>query len=322
VTPLDPRRYLLDEDESERVFRERIAPKLLASGVGVDRPVVVFVAGQPGAGKTKTTEAVLAGFGSRGGAVVVNSDYFKPFHPRYHRLLEEDDRTAAAYTSLDGRRWMVRAEEYLRARRVNTVVETTMRVPGDFVGPAAVFRAAGYQAHVAVLAVPAALSRLGIVARYQQQVQASGRGRLTDRANHDDCYTGVLQTAVRIDAECLVDVVAVYRRGNQLLYGNTVTVEGTWARPPAAAAVVAAERTRPWSVAEARDFLADLHRLEEEMSPDWREELVEIAGLARPHLPPGTASAPREGRGAPPPRPPPEFPPTAAREGRGPVPGR
>jgi hypothetical protein len=285
----DPRRYLLSDAASASIFDEEIVPAELSAGVGVDRPVVVFVAGQPGAGKTRTTETVVAGFAVRGSAIVVNSDFYKPYHPRYQELLETDDRTAAAYTSLDGRRWMAQAEAYLLRRRVNTVIETTMRDPGDFVEPADLFRGAGYRVEVAILAVPAALSRLGIVARYHQQVQAAGHGRLTERTNHDACYAGVVRTAEHLDARALAHSVAVYRRGNHLLYSNTLTPTGTWQRPPVTVAAVTAERTRLWSTAEANDFLIHLYRLERELGPDWHPELDEIIHLARPHLPRETA---------------------------------
>jgi hypothetical protein len=71
---------------------------------------VVFVAGQPGAGKTTTTEAVVDRLRERGAPIVVNSDFYKPYHPEYGRLLVSDDKTAAPYTSPDGRRWTAMAE--------------------------------------------------------------------------------------------------------------------------------------------------------------------------------------------------------------------
>lgn len=122
--------------------------------------------------------------------MIVNPDFYKPFHPEYHRLLDEDDRTAAPYTSMDGRRWMAVAEAYLIEHSIDAIIETTMRDPGDFAEPAAMFRAAGYRVEAAIMAVPEPLSRLGIVHRYHKQVQETGRGRLTARSNHDASYEG------------------------------------------------------------------------------------------------------------------------------------
>lgn len=284
-TSIDPRRYLLPNADSEQIFRERITPRELAAAQAVDTPVVVFVAGQPGAGKTKTTEAVVDSLQGRGGATVVNSDFYKPYHPEYDRLLATDDTTAAPYTSLDGRRWMAMAEEYLIEHRANVVVETTMRDPGDFQEPAAMFRRAGYQVEVAVMAVPEALSRIGILARYEQQVAASGSGRLTETSNHDASYAGVSRALQQIDVDRIVDRVSVWRRGNELLYANHLTTEGQWAHSARAVAALEAERSRPFTPEQTGQFLRDLRWLAASHSPAVRAQLPSVQALARPLIP-------------------------------------
>ncbi len=282
ATAPDPRRYLLSDADSDRIFRGQIIPRELAHGVPQTDPVVVFVAGQPGAGKTKTTQMIQARLDERGGAIGINSDFYKPFHPQYARLLREDDRNAAAYTSMDGRRWMAAAEHWAIEHRVDALIETTMRDPGDFAEPARMFRDAGYRVEVAVLAVPEAQSRLGIVHRYHEQVATMGHGRLTLTANHDAAYTGVLQAATDIDHNRTVDAVAVYRRGNIELYANHLRSDGAWNAPPGARRAIEAERHRPWTPEETRRFIGTLEHLSEQMGPEWRPHLAEIAVLARP----------------------------------------
>lgn len=244
MTGTDLGGYLLSEQDSEQIFREQIVPKRLVRARSVQHPAVVFVAGQPGAGKTVTTDAVVQSLRSRGGATVVNSDYYKPHHPAYGRMLAAGAPEAGPATSADGRRWMAKAQAYLIERRANAVVETTMRDPADFQGPAARFRDAGYSVEVAILAVSEPLSRWGIQARYDQQIAVSGAGRRTETSNHDASYAGVLRAAEQIDAEQIVDQVSVWRRGNHLLYANELTPDGEWTQPPRAAEVLAAERSR------------------------------------------------------------------------------
>lgn len=286
--PIDPRRYLLPDEQSQRIFREEIAPEELAHGVTQDQPVVVFVAGQPGAGKTMTTDSVKRELDQRGGAIVVNSDFYKPYHPEYSRLLREDDRNAAPYTSMDGRRWMAAAEQYLIDRRVDTIIETTMRDPGDFLEPAAMFRAAGYRVEAAIMAVPEPLSRLGIVHRYHDQVQKLGHGRLTARDNHDASYQGVRQAAEAIDRERVVDVATVYRRGNHQLHINYLDAAGSWRWPAGTAAAIDVERQRPWTPEETKAFAATVKQLTDEMGPEWYGELRDIVRLATPLADPQT----------------------------------
>ncbi|GAA4263922.1 hypothetical protein GCM10022255_112850 [Dactylosporangium darangshiense] len=63
---------------------------------------------------------------------------------------------------------MAAAERHLIEHRVDTIIETTMRDPGDFVEPARMFRDAGYRVEAVIMAVPEPLSRLGIVDRSGQ----------------------------------------------------------------------------------------------------------------------------------------------------------
>jgi UDP-N-acetylglucosamine kinase len=58
LSEIDPRRYLLSEAAARRIFEEEILPEELA-GTPQAAPCVVFAAGQPGAGKTTTTETVV-----------------------------------------------------------------------------------------------------------------------------------------------------------------------------------------------------------------------------------------------------------------------
>ncbi|BAL86505.1 putative zeta toxin [Actinoplanes missouriensis 431] len=296
MSDIDPTRYLLSEADSKLIFQSRIVPSELLRAPSQRDPVVVFVAGQPGAGKTRTTEAVKNHLDQRGGAAVVNSDFYKPFHPEYSRLLAEDDRNAAPYTSMDGRRWMAMAEEHLIGKRADVIIETTMRDPGDFAEPAAMFRAQGYRVEAAIMAVPEALSRLGIVHRYHDQVQELGHGRLTAQSNHDASYHGVAAAARAIDQDRIVDAATVYRRGNQELITNQLTDGGNWRWPDRSIArTIDIERNRPWTAEETSAFTRTLAKLGREMGPAWHDELASIGKLALPFATPEKGAAPATG---------------------------
>jgi hypothetical protein len=295
VTGLDPRKYFLPAEVSERIFQQEIAPQELAHGRRQAEPIVVFVAGQPGAGKTRTAVAVQETLRDRH-PVSINGDIFKPYHPDYARLVAEDDQTASGYTSLDARRWLARAEQYLIDHRFDAIIDTTMRDRDDFDVPAAHFRQAGYRVQVAILAVPQAQSRQGILTRYNEQVRDSGYGRLTLTSTHDLAYRSIPEAAARIDDEHLVDAVAVYRRGNHLLYDNEL-ISGAWRETPDTAGAIRQERQRQWTYQEATGFLTDLDHLRAELGPGWQVELQAVRRLADPLLPPGAEAVHLTGRG-------------------------
>jgi len=146
------------------------------------------------------------------------------------------------------------------------------------------FRDAGHRVETAILAVPESLSRLGILQRYEEQRRDKGHGRLTLQSNHDAAYAGVLAAADLIDREKLVDAVAVYRRGNDLLYANELTGEQQWAVTPGTRAAINAERTRPWTDRQAASFTSAIDALAHRLPADLRPELDTIVALATPNM--------------------------------------
>ncbi|MET9987864.1 zeta toxin family protein [Streptomyces rochei] len=100
--------------ENERIFRERIVPDLLEGRASQETPTVVFLVGQPGAGKSRVTELVAAQLNRHGGFVDADSDLYKPYHPAYAARMAQDDTLMAAYTRADGRAWMAQAEQDVR----------------------------------------------------------------------------------------------------------------------------------------------------------------------------------------------------------------
>ncbi|GAB7109607.1 hypothetical protein JCM4814A_79220 [Streptomyces phaeofaciens JCM 4814] len=79
--PGEVERYRLPEQENERIFRVRIVPDLLEGRASQETPTVVFLVGQPGAGKSRVTEMVASVLNRHGGFADVDSDLYKPYHP-------------------------------------------------------------------------------------------------------------------------------------------------------------------------------------------------------------------------------------------------
>nr|WP_234438062.1 zeta toxin family protein [Streptomyces viridochromogenes] len=74
---------VLSEQERFDVRHRVILPAAVRDAVPQQRPVVVVVAGQPGAGKTRLADLVQAVLDRRGGAVRVGRDLHKPAHRHY-----------------------------------------------------------------------------------------------------------------------------------------------------------------------------------------------------------------------------------------------
>lgn len=103
------------------IFDELITPTVLANVVPQNDPRAVYVIGQPGAGKTATTRMVRRAL--RPGTTRLAGDDFKAAHPDYRQLLQQDPRGAGAAIRTDYKAWFARAEEFVRERRGDLLIE-------------------------------------------------------------------------------------------------------------------------------------------------------------------------------------------------------
>ncbi|HKP61487.1 MAG TPA: zeta toxin family protein [Polyangiales bacterium] len=255
-------RYRLSPEQHERIFQRDIVSELAAPARGVDAPRAVILGGQPGAGKSALQSAVERDFASFGGVLAIIGDDLRAYHPKYRTLLRADDKRAAFYTDRDSALWIEKLIDYAKTRRFNLLIESTMRRADKIVATASALREQGYSVEARALAVDARWSVLGIHQRYEGMLQVHGRARFTLQAAHDAAYTGMLQTLSELESASAspLDRLAIYTRGNVVIYDNRRRASG-WIREPKARQAVEAERARPWSEFEKVEFLRGWQRL-------------------------------------------------------------
>lgn len=257
---LNPDQYRLSETEHQAIFERDIKPDLFANAKSVDAPVAVIFGGQPGAGKSAAIDAAKDELAQRGGAVEIVGDDLRSYHPKYNALMRQNDKTAAFYTDRDSGRWVEKAIEEAKARRVNIVIEGTMRDGNKVAATMEALRAAGYAVDARALAVNPRLSEQGILQRYELQKATRGFGRMTTPEAHQAAYDGMLGTLERIEGDKLADRVTIFRRRGEAIYSNELR-EGQWTHAPRARETVEAERARPMSLEERRAYLEGYDRL-------------------------------------------------------------
>lgn len=268
----------LSEEERLEVLNRAILPAATRRAVRQQRPVVIVVAGQPGAGKTTLADLIATVLDRRGGAVRVGRDLYKPLHRHYAGALAADVRTAGALVRPDTARWQAAVEAHIRGAGFDAVVESALADPDDFRASSLAYRAAGHRIEVVAVASAEALSQLGIVDRFLTGA-ATGGGRYVSWDNHDTCAKGLLATLAVIEAEQLADRVAVVRRDGTVLYTNELTPEGSWLRGPAAERAVRRERARPWTAPETASFRRDLARTDRRVHTELADEDRRLAVL-------------------------------------------
>ncbi|MFF9526915.1 zeta toxin family protein [Streptomyces achromogenes] len=244
----------------------------------------MYVRGQPGAGKTRTTPMIRRTL--RGRPVRISGDDFKAAHPDYLKLLAEEPRTAGERIRADYRAWQVLAEQYVRRRRSDAVVEIAPASAAAFTAGAMLYRQAGYRVELVVLAVRAADSLQGTAERYARLSSHGAPARFTTTGGHDAHFhfTALPDAVAAAEDTRVADAVTVLRRDATVVYRNERRPDGSWARPTGAAAALLIEQVRPYTEAEVARFWAVQRRLRAAM-PHYRDALAGIARRARPLMP-------------------------------------
>lgn len=279
----------LSPDDHERVFRERIIPEVLSNAVPQETPAAIMLGGQPGIGKSSSKRALRENLA--GGVVDFSADLMRPYHRRFTELLQGDERLLSdldAAIDQDARLWVDKALAYAISERFNVIFDSNLANPARAGIVAEKFASAGYSTEVVFVAGAGALSRLGVLDRYQRQVEEQGMGAYCPPEIHDRNYRGVLETANLIDSgEIRVDGVTVYRRGGgDPLYENHRGESGEWSHPPAARQSIVSERERLWTVPESNWFIKSAASLAERIAepyfPDLREAVRRADVLLQP----------------------------------------
>lgn len=252
-----PDDYKLGPAEHMQIFARRILPAFLTDTVAQASPVAIITGGQPGAGKSKLVARAYRELAQRGGAVVIDADMLRAYHPQYAQLVHSGDLSAANHTHADAAQWAVRLRASAIAARRNVIIDQTSRDPEAFAAICEELRAGGVGTiEFRVMAVTAAVSRLRIFARYEEQYEHGG-GRFSTRSKHDDAYAGVVRTVTRVEAEGLVDAIQFYDANHDEIHRDTRGPTG-WLSPASPAAILSLERSRPITSSERTTYIASL----------------------------------------------------------------
>ncbi|MFZ3476046.1 zeta toxin family protein [Streptomyces sp. 2.9] len=287
---LDATRYQLPTDENRRIFATGIVPEHLTGLTPQDPATAVFLLGTPGSGKTRLAQLIAERLDALGGFADVDSDLYKPYHPQYARLMAEDDKLMTLYTAPDARAWKVQAQQFVRGQdpladgqKFNALVQEIALNPPFLAETMRQYREVETRVEGFVLAVAQALGEQGVLNRYCEQLRDRGQGRLTVPEKSKASFVGIPDSCELIVREGLLDVGAVYRRGEST--PRFIAEAAELARDPLALRrAVVQEQNRPLTREESADFLSVQKKLRKELPASFGPHLDRIDQLASPLL--------------------------------------
>jgi hypothetical protein len=260
-------RERLPDADFERIYDRRIRPDVLDGIEKSKTPTAVLVGGQPGAGKSYALARIRANLATTVGAsAVISGDELREYHP-YWRAHALTDPLAANATRPDVSQWCTRLVIDAMARKLNLVLEASLREPEATATLARRLKREGYQVATVALATDRDQSRQVTVARYDAARTAGATPRFVSAPDHDTAYDELRESLSRLENELAVDRLQLVARDGRQLYANEVS--GTqWVSEPRAVYVLDDFRERRLTARELADSALRWHVLVQRLSAD------------------------------------------------------
>ncbi|MEV4418464.1 zeta toxin family protein [Patulibacter sp. NPDC049589] len=226
-------RYVLGETERRAVFVRGIVPHELERAQRVPRPRVVYIGGQPGAGKSALQDRLrdqLEATDGRHSVLEINNDRFRLYHPRYRELQRIDDQRASVLTNPDANAWVDLAIDASRTIRSHVFLESSLRRTDEILKTTRGYRDAGFGAELHLVVTHPLISRISVAERYLGQIDTGQPGRYVVTDTQQEAID-LLPRSLRALADSgLFSMIGLHQRsGVDILTGTP----GPWLTPDA-----------------------------------------------------------------------------------------
>ncbi|MEU4190980.1 zeta toxin family protein [Kribbella sp. NPDC026611] len=240
------------------------------------QPKVLFIVGQPGAGKSTMQAAAMQHLGMKN-AYVLDHDELLDKHPNYAGAALDDDYAAAGEYGQDAAQWRSWALHDVQSRRMDVVLP----YPYADLAQMKQFQELGYRVEVAFAAVHESQSQLGIMERFNDSRQEAGYGRWIGSDQHDHVYQHMVESADAIEAQGVADAVHVYRRGEAAPVFTNERKGGEWQHQPGSTRwAIETERNRPWTDREIGHFVRGWNKLSAQIARPMKDHFKAMPLMA------------------------------------------
>jgi predicted ABC-type ATPase len=255
--------FKLESSQHERIYSKIIEPTSFLDTTAVEKPSLVIIAAQTGAGKSNLVAKSLKEF-SDGNVVTVNTDELRAYHPRYDEIVMLDDTRSAERTHYDASNWKNKLLRRCFETHRNVVLEGVFKDSKNLLDVIELAKTAGYTVVLRVVAAHQRYSVWGINLRYEGEKNSREHGRYVPIEYHDECYQKLLDSVAAAEEQKLVDLIEGYDRNGTKFYSNNLT-NGDWKETPNAVTAIEQERNRKQTSEERRSYIDSWPRVLEYM---------------------------------------------------------
>lgn len=210
-----------------------------------EKPVAIIVGAQPGSGKSLLENVALQDLGYN--AIVCNLDKLRDFHPSADKIKSDHE---AYYPELTGDyawKWREGLMDHCVKNRLNFVMEVTFANGDDINKLMQQLKESDYRVDLKLLAVHPKLSLLGTQVRYEKQKFEEASGRMIDKEAHDERYSKLVPSLIKVQNAALYDKMQIY--GRNVASDKSSEIEGIHliaTDPPNAVQVFQEVFDQPW----------------------------------------------------------------------------
>ena len=205
-------RYRLTEEEYSEYYKT-VNMFFTTGKKREDRPKLIFVAGQAGAGKSRVIPIIKRELEYN--VAISDYDIVRSLHPKYEEANKEVAENIHLALLPDADRANKDLRQYCMRNHLNLIYEGTMRGTNVFIEIAKEFQEAGYEIGLRLMAVPKLESYGSTFLRYATDILNNNRPRLISKEIHDESYEKFIITLRELEKQNLFKEAKVYKRGKK-----------------------------------------------------------------------------------------------------------
>ena len=244
------------EAERRRIFDERILPLVFPGQPPPERPTLLLLAGQLGAGKSRATARLLADHA--GEMVPLSGDDLRAFHPHFLELIRSRSIEAPRILAESTAGWLRDCLVHARTSGRSLLLEGTFHSPDVALGTADLFAKHGFVTRVVVVATQRTESLLSAASHYLLDARAGRPSPFASVGVHDDGWEGTRALVSQLEATPSVDRLTIIGRDGVAKFDADRGIGQAFAN---ARATLEREQSLPLSAARSMGWLSELRAM-------------------------------------------------------------
>ena len=234
-----------------------------------EKPVVYFLGGQSGAGKSNLRKIIEQTSKKN---LVIDVDEFRKYHPNYFELYKKYGKDSAKYTHDFA---SAVADELVKKsieNKANVIIDGTLKSLKTPKERAKTYKKSGYYLELSTVVVKPEKSFLSNLMRYEELIEEKKIPRLAPKEIHDECVKNFPITVSELYTLKVFDDIKLYDRDKNCIYDMSKTPNIDPKR------IIEKEFTREWKKEEYIEYLNQWEKLITKMKNRNAEDIeIEIA---------------------------------------------